>query len=137
WAMAVDAAYDEFAADAVVAERNYGGDMVGSNLRSAGVPKRVITVQSRRGKALRAEPIVGVYEQHRVHHCGVFAELEEQMTTWQPYEDRDSPDRVDALVHAATSLLGRRVAASVATPAQLRADADARARRHLGVQARR
>ena len=30
WAMAVDAAYEEFGADAVVAETNYGGEMVTS-----------------------------------------------------------------------------------------------------------
>jgi phage terminase large subunit-like protein len=136
WAMAVDAAYDDFSADAVVAEDNYGGDMVVSNLKSAGSAKRIIRVKSRRGKAIRAEPIVGVYEQHKVHHVGTFTELEEQMTTWQPYEDKDSPDRVDALVHAATNLLGKAVAADVASPSQLRPAADARrqlaARRHLG-----
>ena len=129
WAMATDAAYDEFGADAVVAETNYGGDMVLSNLRAAGVPKRVIGVHSRRGKAIRAEPVVGVYEQHRAHHVGVFAELEEELTTWRPYEDRDSPNRLDALVHAATALIGRRAPATVASPTTLRREA----RRHLGV----
>lgn len=133
WAMAVDAAYEEFAADAVVAETNYGGEMVTSNLRSAGVTKRVIGVHSRRGKAIRAEPIVGVYEQHRAHHVGTFAELEEELTTWQPYEDRDSPNRLDALVHGATAVLGRATAADVATPAQLRKRSDEiTRRRHLG-----
>jgi phage terminase large subunit-like protein len=134
WARAVDALYEEYSADAVVAEVNYGGDMVSANLRAAGIAKRVITVHSRRGKALRAEPIVGVYEQHRAHHVGVLTELEEQMTTWQPYEDRDSPDRVDALVHAATSLLGRRAESSIATPASLRAQQERQSRRHLGPQ---
>jgi phage terminase large subunit-like protein len=119
WAMAVDAAYEEFSADVVIAETNYGGDMVTSNLRSAGVTKRVIGVRSRRGKAIRAEPIVGVYEQHRAHHVGTFAELEEELTTWQPYEDRDSPNRLDALVHGATSLIARNRAASVALPPKL------------------
>ena len=135
WAMAVDAAYDEFSADAVVAEDNYGGDMVISNLKSAGCTKRVIRVNSRRGKAIRAEPIVGVYEQHRAHHVGVFPELEEEQTTWQPYEDRDSPNRVDALVHGATNLLGRSTEATVASPAKLRKREDTaaiqQARRHL------
>jgi len=133
WASAVDAAYDDFAADAVVAEKNYGGDMVTATLKASGVPKRVITVSSRRGKAIRAEPIVGVYEQHRAHHCGVFAELEDQMTTWQPYEDTFSPDRVDALVHGATNLFGRTTITSVATPAALRRE-PAQGRRHLGAQ---
>lgn len=125
WAKAVDAAYDDFSADAVVAEVNYGGDMVKATLRSAGVAKRVITVHSRRGKAIRAEPIVGVYEQHKVHHVGVFTELEEEQTTWRPYEDSYSPNRLDALVHGATNLLGRHVRADVATPASLRTRAEA------------
>jgi len=120
WAMAVDAAFEEFSADAVVAETNYGGEMVTSNLRQAGVPKRVIGVHSRRGKAIRAEPIVAVYEQHRAHHVGTFDELEEELTSWQPYEDRDSPNRLDALVHAATELLGRSQVGAIASPSQLR-----------------
>jgi len=136
WALAVDHAYEDFGADAVIAETNYGGDMVSSNLKSAGVTKRVLGVHSRRGKAIRAEPIVGVYEQHRAHHVGVFPELEEELTTWQPYEDRDSPNRLDALVHGATAVLGRRGTTSVATPTTIRGrrddDAIARARRHLG-----
>jgi phage terminase large subunit-like protein len=137
WAMAVDAAYDEFGADAVIAETNYGGDMVLANLRSAGVLKRVIGVNSRRGKAIRAEPIVGVYEQHRAHHVGQFTDLEEELTTWQPYEDRDSPNRLDALVHGATAVLGRKAIAQVATPDQLRSTADAAATRRATEQARR
>jgi phage terminase large subunit-like protein len=142
WAMAVDAAFDDFKADAVVAETNYGGDMVTANLKSAGVTKRVIGVHSRRGKAIRAEPIVGVYEQHRAHHVGVFDDLEEELTTWQPYEDRDSPNRLDALVHAATFLLGRGGTTTVASPTQLRTTTEdprlsavrRNARRHLGVR---
>jgi len=136
--MAVDAAYEEFQADAVVAETNYGGEMVTSNLKSAGVTKRVIPVVSRRGKAIRAEPIVGIYEQHKVHHVGTFAELEEELTTWQPYEDKDSPNRLDALVHGATNLVGKSMAATIAMPSQLRKRTDdlalARARRHLEVR---
>ncbi|RPJ77434.1 MAG: ATP-binding protein [Acidobacteria bacterium] len=124
WAKAVDAVYDEFAADAVVAEKNYGGDMVRHTLQSAGVTKRIILVTSRRGKAIRAEPIVGVYEQHKVHHVGIFPELEEEMTSWRPYEDNFSPNRLDALVHGATNLLGRHARADIATPASLRQRAE-------------
>lgn len=135
WAMAVDAVYEEFGADAVVAETNYGGEMVTSNLKSAGVAKRVLGVTSRRGKAIRAEPIVGIYEQHKVHHVGTFPELEEELTSWQPYEDKDSPNRLDALVHGATNLVGRSQSATVASPTQLRKRDDEVAlghvRRHL------
>jgi phage terminase large subunit-like protein len=116
----VDAAYDQYEADAVVCEDNYGGDLVEQNLRANRITKRIIRVNSRRGKALRAEPIVGLYEQGLVSHIGELDTLEEQMTTWQPYEDRDSPDRVDALVHGMTELAGKARTADVATPSALR-----------------
>jgi len=46
-------------ADAIIAEKNYGGDMVRHTLESTGRKDvRVILVDSRRGKMLRAEPIV-------------------------------------------------------------------------------
>ena len=41
-----------------------------------------------------------MYEQGRVHHVGLFPELEDQMVSWVPGEG-DSPDRIDALVHGA------------------------------------
>ena len=119
WAQAVDAAYEEFSADAVVAETNYGGEMVTANLKSAGVPKRVLGVHSRRGKAIRAEPVVALYEQLRAHHVGTFAELEEELTTWQPYEDMSSPNRLDALVHGVTALSKKRGTTSVSSPADM------------------
>jgi len=42
-----------------------------------------------------------------VHHVGGFAELETQRTTWSPPDDRDSPDRVDALVRGLSELMLR------------------------------
>ncbi|MFD8470433.1 terminase, large subunit, partial [Streptomyces cyaneofuscatus] len=54
------------------------------------------------GKRLRAEPIAQLYEQGAVHHIGEFPELERQMVTWIP--GMDSPDRMDAGVHALTEL---------------------------------
>lgn len=126
WANAADAEYVEHRADAVIAETNYGGDMVTSTLRSAGSDKRVLKVHSRRGKAIRAEPIVALYEQGRVHHVGVFPDLETELTTWAPYEDHDSPNRLDALVHACTALVGRGGTVSIATPQSLAARREAR-----------
>ena len=62
-------------------------------------------VHASRGKAVRAEPVAAMYEQNRVHHVGLFSDLELQMTTWSPADDADSPDRVDALVWALTDLM--------------------------------
>jgi phage terminase large subunit-like protein len=60
-------------------------------------------VHARFGKRLRAEPIASRYEQGRVHHVGTFPEIEDQLCMWQPGDE--SPDRLDALVHAFTDLL--------------------------------
>jgi len=63
-------------------------------------------VHAKRGKVLRAEPIVALYEQARVHHVGSFAALEDEMCSWVPGED--SPNRIDALVQALTDLISAR-----------------------------
>lgn len=119
WANAAMNAYEEFAADAIIAETNFGGEMVTQTLRSVNAHPRIITVQAKRAKALRAEPIVSLYEQGRVHHVGAHVDLETQMTEWVPYEG-DSPDRVDALVYGITELARGAVPAAVANPARLR-----------------
>lgn len=124
WASKANAAYSRWSADAIVAEKNFGGDMVAHTIKTSGyTDARVLVRQTRRSKALRAEPIVGRYEKDEghVHHVGTgLAELESQMTEWVPAEDPDSPDRVDALVYACTELLKNAVPAAVATPAKLR-----------------
>lgn len=110
WARRVLAAYDDCAADRIVAEVNNGGDMVRQTLatvwqdqaRPGALP--YTQVHATRGKAIRAQPVAALYEQGRVSHTAVFDELEEQMTTWTP-ESGTSPDRLDALVWALTWLL--------------------------------
>lgn len=67
-------------------------------------------VTAQHGKHLRAQPVAMRYEQGRVLHVGVLPELEDQLTTWNPHESSDSPDRVDALVHAATDIIKRETA---------------------------
>ena len=107
WARKVASAYHAHKADAVIAESNQGGEMVGAVLRaygSAGLPVR--TVHAKRGKATRAEPVAVLYEQGRVSHVGSLARLEDQLTTWDPGASGASPDRLDALVYAVTDLLG-------------------------------
>lgn len=104
WARAAVAAYHDFAADRVVAEVNNGGDMIPTLIRAIDPNVPVTTVHASRGKRVRAEPIAALYEQTRVHHCDVFEALEAQMCSWSPDMDRKSPDRMDALVWAMTSL---------------------------------
>jgi phage terminase large subunit-like protein len=81
-----------------------GGDLVENTLRvvDRNVPIRRVT--AKRGKLVRAEPVSALYEQGRVHHVGMFAELEDQLCTFAPGTS-DSPDRLDGLVYALTDLL--------------------------------
>lgn len=109
WARAAIDLALALSADCIVAEANYGGDMVESTVRNAlqpGENVRVKIVHATRGKAVRAEPVVGHYEQGRAHHLGLFPELESEMMGWVPGESDASPNRVDALVWAHTELMG-------------------------------
>lgn len=103
WASRAIAAYHEFSADKIIAERNFGGDMVEATILTewSSAPVKVITAS--RGKVQRAEPVAAAYEKRRVHHVGPLSKLEDQMTTWTP-ADGASPDRMDALVWAVTEL---------------------------------
>lgn len=131
WARAAIAAYHRHRADRMVAEVNNGGEMVETTIRSveeqvaregasfdyapsgrsaqdaarSGGRGRVAyrTVHATRGKAVRAEPVAAVYEQGRGHHVGMFAQLEDEMCQWEPGDA--SPNRMDALVWAATELV--------------------------------
>jgi len=105
WAEAVASVYGDLQADRVVAERNFGGDMVESTLRTADADMPVDVINASRGKQQRAEPVAALYEQGKVRHAGRFEQLETQMTTWDPSDTGESPDRVDALVWGLTDLM--------------------------------
>jgi len=107
WALRVLDAYDEFSADRIVAEKNYGGDMVSSTIRSERPDVPITVVTASRGKRQRAEPISALYEQGHVHHVGILELLEDQLTSWVPDSGR-SPDRLDALVWALHDLTENR-----------------------------
>lgn len=104
WAARAVEMYRKHNADLIVAEKNYGGDMVESTIRTAerGVPVKMVTAS--RGKAIRAEPISFAYSKGKIHHVGSFDALEDQMCNWSPTESTYSPDRLDALVWAMTEL---------------------------------
>ena len=106
WGRQAIDAFDEFKADRIVAERNYGGAMVKHVLQTIrrSVPYREVTAS--RGKIVRAEPVAALYEQGRVKHVAGLESLETQMIamTRDGYLGDGSPDRVDALVWAMTEL---------------------------------
>ena len=106
WALRAVGAYHDHRADRIVAEKNQGGALVESNLRTVDprIPYKGVTAS--RGKQTRAEPIAALYEQGRVHHVGYFGSLEDQMVCWEPGTGRaNSPDRLDALVWGVTELM--------------------------------
>ncbi|MBE6366731.1 MAG: DNA-packaging protein [Lentisphaerae bacterium] len=105
WANAVRDLFYRFNADRVVGEVNQGGDLIAMALHNAAPELPFKAVRALRGKYLRAEPIAALYEANRVHHVGIFPELEDQMCSYQPGSQK-SPDRLDALVWALTELSG-------------------------------
>jgi phage terminase large subunit-like protein len=78
--------------------------MVKSVLQHASPNLPIRLVHATRSKITRAAPIAALYEQTRIHHAGVFAELEDQMCQYDG--EGESPDRMDALVWALTDLFG-------------------------------
>ncbi len=112
WARRVAAAFEEFEADAVVAEVNQGGELVVEMLRQVAPHLPVRSVHATRGKWVRAEPVAALYARGLVRHAAGLAELEDEMCAFGPdgLSGGHSPDRVDALVWALTELmLGRAV----------------------------
>jgi phage terminase large subunit-like protein len=107
WAETAVALYYELGADRIVAERNQGGDMVESTIRTVDPNVPVTLVWASKGKQPRAEPISALYEQNRVHHVGTFPELESEQTSWVPGED--SPNHMDAAVWGFTDLFDQSV----------------------------
>jgi phage terminase large subunit-like protein len=105
WARRAIEAYHAHRADRIVVEANFGGEMVVATIRAVDPNVPVKTVHASRGKQVRAEPVVAMYEQRRVHHVGNFPELEDQLCGWDPTESGSSPDRLDALVWAITELM--------------------------------
>lgn len=96
--------YTKFNADRIVAEVNNGGDLVEVNIRTIDKNVPYKSVHASRGKIIRAEPVVALYEQGRIKHVGSFSKLEDELTTWDG-SNSFSPGRLDALVWAFTDLM--------------------------------
>ena len=110
WSTAAVAAYNAHDADRMVAEINFGGDMVASTIRTIDPTISYRDVRASRGKAIRAEPVAALYEQGRVHHVGFMTALEDELCFWVPGMGMASPNRMDALVWALTELMLGRLA---------------------------
>jgi len=113
WGRRAVEAFDDFGADRIVAEKNFGGDMVRAIIQTVRKTAPVTLVSASRGKMIRAEPVSALYEQGRVRHLipdpaeNALAELEHEMSraTTSGYLGDSSPNRLDALVWALTELM--------------------------------
>lgn len=108
WANEVNSAYVKWGADLVVAEKNFGGDMVEDVIKRNHRNMNVKLITSSRGKVVRAEPISALYEAHpqsRVAHRVPFLLLEDELCNYEPGKSK-SPNRLDALVFALSELSG-------------------------------
>ncbi len=103
WAQKAIHAFYRLRADRIIAESNQGGLMVENTIRAVDRNVPVKLIHASRGKITRAEPVSAFYEQGLIHHVGAFPELEDEMATFEA-GSRDSPDRLDAMVHAMTEL---------------------------------
>jgi phage terminase large subunit-like protein len=118
WGDAVVRASDDFDAEDVVVETNFGGDMATEVVKQATERAhdqgrrdtnliRVREVSASRGKAMRAEPVSLLYEKGRVLHRHGLDKLEAEMLSFSRDWDRDvdgSPNRLDAAIWALTRL---------------------------------
>ena len=95
----------EFGASRMIAEANQGGEMLRTVFESVGCPVPIELRHARLGKRARAAPVAALYAQGRVAHVGRFDALEDEMCRFGTDGMVRSPDRVDALVWAVTSLM--------------------------------
>jgi phage terminase large subunit-like protein len=112
WGEAAVKCFDDFDADDIVVEVNFGGDMATEVVKQAAerVHQRgerdssmikIKEVTASRGKAMRAEPISLLYEKGRVLHRRGLDQLEGEMMAFSREWDRavdGSPNRLDAMV---------------------------------------
>ncbi len=104
WTDEVVRLYYELNADRVIGEVNNGGDLIEAMLRKVDPDLSFRAVSASCGKFARAEPVAALYEKGKVHHVGVFSELETEMISCTRTPADHSPDRLDALVWALTEL---------------------------------
>lgn len=106
WAMKAVELFRRFRADRIVVERNYGGDMVENTIRNVWADAPISEVVATRGKEVRAQPVVALYEQGREIHCRVFAEAEHQLCNFIDTDHNEGADYVDSGVWATWELMG-------------------------------
>lgn len=121
------ALYDDIGADVLVVEENFGKSWLRQVVEDAWYEHHdksdsppIKYINAGTGKTLRAQPMAMRLEQHRLHIVGTLDRLEDQLATWVQSESPESPDRIDAAVHAFAFVRGREKArAKILLPHQL------------------
>jgi phage terminase large subunit-like protein len=111
WANAVIACFRRWPVDRVVVETNQGGLLVIQLLTDIDPAIPVTGVHAATGKSVRAEPVSVLFERGRGGLAGTFTALEDQLNglvNGGYAGPGRSPDRADAMVYAATALMGGR-----------------------------
>lgn len=112
WGRIIEDLSDKWKAGKVIAEGNYGGEMVRETLKAGGVTLPIQIVHASMGKVPRGEPVAALagdptapetWAGKQFHIVGSLPELEDEITTWTP-ELKYSPGRLDALVWAVNGL---------------------------------
>lgn len=119
----------EWGADKLICEVNLGKrwmqqvfndayyELVGQGMFERNTKPPLLGIDTKIGKKTRGEPVAMRNEQGRLHHVGKFPELEDQMATFTSWGTSESPDRLDALVHACRFLIdGEKKQARITSP---------------------
>jgi len=114
WAREACKTYHKLKADVMVAERNYGGEMVEKVIRDTDATVNIKLVNATRGKAVRAEPVSALTERGEDHMVGSFPALEDELCLW--IQGDASPNRLDAKVWADTELSGGGIMSTMPDP---------------------
>lgn len=105
WAQQVVEAAKEQGTKNVVVEKNQGGDLLRMVIQAKDPTLNVFPVTATKGKVKRAEPVVVLMQQSRIHFAQDFDTLEQQLEFYDPEDSNYSPDRMDAFVWGATALM--------------------------------
>lgn len=122
----------QYSADKLVVEENLGKrwmqqvfndayfELVGQGMFPEHTQPPMVRVDSKLGKRTRGEPVAMRSEQGRLHLVGHWKNLEDQMATFTAWGSRESPDRLDALVHACRFLMdGEKKEAKITSPSDV------------------
>lgn len=106
WASKAVELYKKYNAAHIIMEANQGGNLLEMAIKTQDRYVRTQLIHASVGKKTRFEPVVMAYERNEVYHVGNLYTLENQMLSYNPYDNHaDSPDRADAMAYCVYYLL--------------------------------